>query len=80
MTFKRGVVSPRNFNRFRVTRMPEMPEITVRIINSGQALGGIGEPGVPPIAPAVANAYARLTGKRLRTLPFFPDQSIMNDG
>jgi isoquinoline 1-oxidoreductase beta subunit len=80
MTFKRGVVSPRNFNRSRVTRMPEMPEITVKIINSGQPLGGIGEPGVPPIAPAVANAYARLTGKRLRTLPFFPDQSIMNDG
>jgi isoquinoline 1-oxidoreductase beta subunit len=79
MTFTRGVVSPRNFNRARVTRMPETPEVTVKIINSGEELGGIGEPGVPPVAPAVANAYARLTGKRLRSLPFFPDQSRMDD-
>jgi len=80
MTFTRGVVTPRNFDRSRVTRMREMPEIAVDIINSGEALGGIGEPGVPAVAPAIANAYARLTGTRLRTLPFFPDQSFMGDG
>jgi isoquinoline 1-oxidoreductase beta subunit len=80
MIFTKGSASPRNFNRSRVTRMREMPKVTVRIINSGEALGGIGEPGVPPIAPAIANAYARLTGTRLRTLPFFPDQSFMGDG
>lgn len=79
VTFNKGVVSPRNFDRYRLTRMREMPVITVRIVNSGGPLGGVGEPGVPPIAPAIANAYARLTGKRLRNLPFFPAQSVMGD-
>lgn len=79
VTFTRGVVSPRNFNRYRMLRLAEMPQISVKIVNSGGALGGVGEPGVPPIAPALANAYARLTGMRIRTLPFFPDQSRMSD-
>ncbi len=80
VTFAKGVVSPRNFNRYRVVRLPEMPQIKVQIVNSGGPLGGVGEPGVPPIAPAIANAYARLTGKRIRSLPFFPAQSVMSDG
>lgn len=80
VTFSKGVVSPRNFDRYRVTRMREMPQIAVQIVDSGAPLGGAGEPGVPPIAPALANAYARLTGKRLRNLPFFPAQSVMRDG
>ena len=79
VTFSKGVVSPRNFNRYRLTRMREMPVISVQIVNTGGPLGGAGEPGVPPIAPAIANAYARLTGKRLRNLPFFPAQSFMSD-
>lgn len=79
VTFSKGVPSPSNFNRYRLTRMREMPVISVQIVNSGGPLGGAGEPGVPPIAPAVANAYARLTGKRLRNLPFFPTQSFMSD-
>lgn len=58
--------------------MRAMPAIKVRIVDSSGSLGGAGEPGVPPIAPA--NAYARLTGKRLRNLPFLPAQSIMGDG
>ena len=45
--------------------------MTVRIVDSGGPIGGIGEPGVPPIAPAIANAWAVLTGLRVRTLPFF---------
>lgn len=80
VTFNKGVVSPRNFSGYRMTRMREMPQINVKIISSGAALGGVGEPGVPPIAPAIANAYARLTGKRLRSLPFFPRQSSMGEG
>lgn len=67
-----GRSSVRNFNRFRMTRMSEAPEISVVIVESGAPMSGCGEPGVPPIAPAVANAYARLTGRRLRDLPFFP--------
>ena len=52
--------------------MKEAPQISVEIIESGAPMSGCGEPGVPPIAPAVANAYAKLTGQRLRDLPFFP--------
>ena len=53
-------------------KLREMPLVTVQIINSGAPIGGIGEPGVPPIAPAIANAYFKLTGTRVRTLPLFP--------
>jgi isoquinoline 1-oxidoreductase beta subunit len=52
--------------------MSEAPEIEVKIVASGDALGGIGEPGVPPIAPAVANAVFAATGVRLRRLPMKP--------
>lgn len=51
----------------------------VPVGNPAAPMGGIGEPGVPPIAPALANAYAKLTGKRQRSLPFFPG-STMSDG
>lgn len=69
-TFDKGVPSPRNFNAYRMLRVREVPVMEITILNSGAALGGVGEPGVPPIAPAVANAVFRLTGERLRTLPF----------
>lgn len=72
-TFSSGRASSRNFSNTRVLRMRETPPITVRIIPSGLGnLGGIGEVGVPLAAPAIANAHARLTGTRVRTLPFFP--------
>jgi len=72
-TFASGRASSRNFSNTRVLRMRETPPITVRIVPSGLGnLGGIGEVGVPLPAPAIANAYARLTGTRIRTLPFFP--------
>ena len=77
MTFQNGIASPRNFDEYRMLRMRDMPQIDVQVIQSGVAnLGGVGEPGVPPIAPAVANAYAALTGTRLRTLPLTGPQSI----
>jgi isoquinoline 1-oxidoreductase beta subunit len=69
MTFERGVASPRNFDDYRMTRMRDMPRIAVAIMPSTAAPGGVGEPGVPPVAPAVANAWARLTGVRKRSLP-----------
>lgn len=71
LTLTKGVVSPTNFDKFRMLRMSEMPAVTVQILNSGAALGGIGEPGSPPVAPAIANAWAKLTGTRLRSLPMF---------
>jgi isoquinoline 1-oxidoreductase beta subunit len=60
-----------NFNTYRMLRVSEAPQVEVQILNSGQPVSGVGEPGVPPIAPAVANAYFRLTGIRKRKLPFF---------
>jgi isoquinoline 1-oxidoreductase beta subunit len=76
MKFVGGAAQSRNFNKYRMLRIGEMPHVDVKILNSGNALGGIGEPGVPPIAPAVANAYFNLTGTRVRTLPFFPGQGL----
>ncbi len=70
ITFKNGRVEQSNFNDYEMLRFGEMPKVEVVIIPSEEPLGGIGEPGVPPIAPAVANAVFALTGKRLRRLPF----------
>ena len=50
-------------------RMREMPEVEVHIVASTEPPGGVGEPGTPPIAPAVVNALAALTGERIRKLP-----------
>ena len=58
-----------NFHDYQVLRMDEMPVVEVHIVPSGEKPGGVGEPGMPPIAPAVANAVFALTGKRLRRLP-----------
>jgi isoquinoline 1-oxidoreductase subunit beta len=71
-----GKSSVTNFNKYRMTRLSEAPVITVQIVNSGAPMSGCGEPGVPPIAPAVANAYAKLTGQRIRNLPFFPGATM----
>lgn len=59
-----------NFGDYPVLRMSEMPEIAVHVMTSQADPSGVGEPGTPPIAPAVANAVFALTGKRLRSLPF----------
>jgi isoquinoline 1-oxidoreductase beta subunit len=59
-----------NFDGYPVVRIDEAPEIEVEIIQSGAAMGGAGEPGTPPIFPAVGNAIFAATGKRLRSLPF----------
>ena len=69
ITFKDGRVQQSNFDDYRVLRLPDMPRVEVHIVPSREKPGGVGEPGTPPIAPAVANALAALTGQRLRELP-----------
>ncbi|PRC91504.1 xanthine dehydrogenase family protein molybdopterin-binding subunit [Solimicrobium silvestre] len=69
ITFKDGKVEQSNFHDYVVIRMNQAPQVEVVIIASAEAPEGIGEPGTPPIAPAVANALFNLTGQRLRSLP-----------
>jgi len=69
ITLKDGVVEQSNFNDYPVLRMNEAPKIEVYIVSSNEKPSGIGEPGVPPIMPAVCNAIAALTGKPVRALP-----------
>jgi isoquinoline 1-oxidoreductase beta subunit len=70
ITLKDGRVMQSNFDKYAPLRFSEMPEVEVHIVASSEPPSGIGEPGVPPIAPAVANAVFALTGKRLRRMPF----------
>jgi isoquinoline 1-oxidoreductase subunit beta len=70
LTLKGGRIQESNFHDYRVLRMNEMPVIESHIVASTGTMGGVGEVGVPPVAPAVANAVAALTGKRLRAMPF----------
>jgi len=70
ITLKNGEVQQSNFGDFMVPRITDMPEIAVHIVPSADAPTGMGEPGLPPLAPAFANAIAKLTGKPLRELPF----------
>jgi isoquinoline 1-oxidoreductase beta subunit len=69
ITFRDGRVEQSNFHDYPVLRMLEMPRVEVHIVPSDKKMGGVGEPGTPPIAPAVANALFALTGQRLRRLP-----------
>jgi isoquinoline 1-oxidoreductase subunit beta len=72
LSFKEGRVQESNFHDYRVLRLSEMPLIEAHIVASSAPPSGVGEPGTPPIAPAVANAVAALTGQRLRELPLRP--------
>lgn len=71
-TMKAGATEQSNFNDYRLIRMPQAPRrIHVAQVKSGKPPCGVGEPGVPPIAPAIANAIFALTGQRIRELPLF---------
>jgi isoquinoline 1-oxidoreductase subunit beta len=70
ITLRQGNVEQGNFDDYEPTRMREMPEVKVYMVSRTEDPSGIGEPGVPVVAPAIGNAIAAATGKRLRTLPF----------
>ena len=72
ITFRDGVVEQGNFDDYTGARLPDMPPVDVFIVPSTEPPTGMGEPGLPPLAPAFANAIFQLTGKRLRKLPFEP--------
>jgi isoquinoline 1-oxidoreductase beta subunit len=71
-TFKDGRIQQSNFDDYPILRMDEMPVVEGYIIPSESAPSGIGEMGVPPVAPAVANAVFMATGKRVRRIPILP--------
>jgi CO/xanthine dehydrogenase Mo-binding subunit len=69
ITIEKGRAGQGNFHDYRLLRIGEMPDVSVHIVKSAEEPGGVGEPAVPPIAPAVTNALFALTGKRIRKLP-----------
>ncbi|WP_226661436.1 xanthine dehydrogenase family protein molybdopterin-binding subunit [Microbulbifer aggregans] len=69
ITFDNGKVVESNFHNYQVLRINQMPKVEVHIVPSAEPPTGVGEPGVPPIAPAVANALSAVTGKRYHELP-----------
>src|ERR1700745_48831 len=73
---KDGRAVQRNFDTYRSLRIHEMPKVEVHIVQSTEKPGGVGEPGVPPLAPAVANAVAKLGGPRVRRPPLTGDTLV----
>jgi isoquinoline 1-oxidoreductase subunit beta len=71
--FAKGGVATKNFEDYQIIRMSEVPDIEVAIVKSSDKIGGIGEPGVTPVAPAVANAVFNATGARIRRIPMTPE-------
>jgi isoquinoline 1-oxidoreductase beta subunit len=67
--WKDGMPVARNFDTYQVLRPDHMAKVSTRIVESGEKMGGVGEPGLPAVPPAVANAVSRLTGKRVRAMP-----------
>ena len=69
ITFAKGAAEQSNFHDYPVLRMQQAPQIVVKVLESGGTIRGVGETGVPPVAPALANAIFQATGKRIRELP-----------
>ena len=76
LTFKDGATEQKNFNNYRLIRMKEVPEIDVHFVNNGIDPTGLGEPALPPTGGAVANAFAKATGKRLYNQPFSKQEEM----
>lgn len=76
LTFKDGATEQKNFHNYRLIRMKEVPEIDVHFVNNGIDPTGLGEPALPPTGGAVANAFAKATGKRLYNQPFSKQEEM----
>jgi isoquinoline 1-oxidoreductase beta subunit len=76
LTFKDGATEQKNFNNYRLIRMKEVPDIEVHFVNNGIDPTGLGEPALPPTGGAVANAFAKATGKRLYNQPFSKQEEM----
>ncbi len=74
--FSNGGVASANFDDYDPIRISEIPDIEVHIVKNSEKIGGIGEPGVPPTAPAVANAVFDATGARFRRIPMTPERVL----
>jgi isoquinoline 1-oxidoreductase beta subunit len=70
ITLDKGAVLQSNFHDYPLLKLAEAPDVDVHFLESDASMGGLGEPGVPPTAPALANAIFAATGKRIRQLPF----------
>jgi isoquinoline 1-oxidoreductase subunit beta len=70
ITFKDGIAEQKNFYAYQMPRIAEIPPIEIFVMDNDADAGGVGEPGLPPFAPALTNAIFDLTGKRIRKLPF----------
>lgn len=69
VTIRDGRAEQSNFYDYPLLRIDEVPDVAVSIVETGSPLGGVGEPGVPPVAPALANALFAARGRRVRSLP-----------
>jgi isoquinoline 1-oxidoreductase beta subunit len=74
LTMKGGAIQQSNFNDYHVLRMSDVPPIHTKVIASNASPSGMGELGIPCVAPAIGNAVFQLTGKRLRHLPMSPER------
>ena len=74
LSMKDGAVQQSNFNDYHVMRMSDIPELHIKIMPTDNPPTGMGEVGIPCVAPAIGNAVAQLTGKRLRHLPMSSDR------
>jgi isoquinoline 1-oxidoreductase beta subunit len=77
ITFADGMVQQSNFHDFDALRINQCPAIEVELLANSPRMGGAGEPGTPPAAPALANAVFALTGKRIRRMPLSKEVAFL---
>lgn len=80
LSFKDGASAQNNFNTYRLIHFNEVPEVDVHFVDNGIDPTGLGEPALPPLGGAVANAFYKATGKRIRQQPFIDEENSLLDG